>query len=231
LNEDSQKIKELVGDRNISRLCHFTQSRKLSHILSNPRGILSTKELLKVAPDLVDITDPERLDGHPDYICCSIEFPNSWYLVKAKSRDPLFKEWVILFLDPSILWRYNVLFCPRNAAAEHGSLIRGGYDGFKSIFADEVSGAGGIKRKRTAGMLNCCPTDDQAEVMVEKEITRDNIIAIAVASVEQARLEKTRLSLIKDVIMVPWIIAPELFNSEWSKAVRVGKRLEEKGVI
>jgi hypothetical protein len=80
-------------------------------------------------------------------------------------------------------------------------------------------------------MLNCCPTDDQAEVMVEKEITRDNIIAIAVASVEQARLEKTRLSLIKDVIMVPWIIAPELFNSEWSKAVRVGKRLEEKGVI
>jgi len=222
--DDYIKIKNEAILRGITRLCHFTQSRKLAHILTNSTGILSPE---RVPSDIRDVTDSLRLDGYTDYISCSIEYPNTWYLRQIKNRDALFKDWVIILLNPALLWRSGTLFCPRNAAAQYGSLVSPGYAGFIKLFQSEIAGAGGQIRKRTRQMLPCCPTDDQAEVLVPHHIPIKDIIGIAVSTEEQARHEKVRLSLLPNAITVKWIVAPQLFNTEWSSLVRQGQRPTE----
>jgi hypothetical protein len=91
---DADHIKREAQRRGITRLCHFTQSRKLAHILTELDGIWSTARLVEIAPDLLDRMDQSRFDGHTNHICCSIEYPNTWYLNKIRDSDPLFKEWV-----------------------------------------------------------------------------------------------------------------------------------------
>jgi len=225
--DDSVRIRLEAKRRGISRLCHFTQSRKLAHILTDLDGIWSTTRLKEMAPDLLDQTDPVRLDGCEDHICCSIEYPNTWYLARVRDRDPLFREWVILFLSPSLLWRGS-LFCPRNAAAERGGLIQGGYAGFKRLYESEIVGALGKTFKRTSAMLDCCPTDDQAEVLVFEHIPHSDILGIAVPTAERARIEIARLSFLPNVVQANWYIAPELFDNRWSNLVRRGRRPREE---
>jgi len=236
VKDDNDKIKQESIARGITRLCHFTQSRKLAHIICNPRGIMATEELQRVAPDLIDVTDNERLDGCLDHISCSIEFPNTWYLKKIKDQDPLFKEWVVLFLKPSLLYKDGTLFCYRNASSQRGRLVTGGYSGFQSLFQPEITGARGLIFKRTPGMLSCCPTDDQAEVLVLGNILHEDIIAVGVCSEEQAKREIVRLCLLQDAIPLNWVIVPQIFTTEWSSLVRKGRRpneisYPEKGTI
>lgn len=228
MNEDAVKIKREVAARGITRLCHFTQSRKLAHIVCNPRGIMPTAELRIVAPDLLDVTDNERLDGYTDHISCSIEFPNTWYLGKIKDQDPLFKDWVVLFIKPSHLCKDDTLFCCRNASSQRGRLVRGGYAGFEGLFQPQITGARGLTFKRTAEMLSCCPTDDQAEVLVSGNVPREDIIGVAVCSEDQAKRESVRLSLLRDAIPLNWIVVPQIFTTEWSGLVRRGWRPVEK---
>ncbi|MNJ67246.1 hypothetical protein D3C77_634010 [compost metagenome] len=72
-------------------------------------------------------------------------------------------------------------------------------------------------------MPDCCPTDDQAEVLLYKNISRSHIIGIVVPSKEQARKEKARLSFIHEIPKdIKWIIAPDFFNVSWSSMVRKG---------
>lgn len=228
MKEDAVKISQEVTARGITRLCHFTQSRKLAHIVCNSRGIMATAEMREFAPDLLDVTDTERLDGYPDHISCSIEFPNIWYLELIKDRDPLFNEWVVLFLKPSLLWKNGTLFCCRNASAQRGHLVKGGYSGFQNMFQPEIIGARNLKFCRTPEMLSCCTTDDQAEVLVSSNVPREDIIGVGVCSDDQAERESVRLRLLPDAIHLNWIVVPQIFTSEWSWFVRSGRRPVER---
>ncbi|MBN2391968.1 MAG: DUF4433 domain-containing protein [Anaerolineae bacterium] len=225
--DDLARIRLVAKHIGITRLCHFTQSRKLAHILTELDGIWSTARLKKEYPDLLDQTDFVRQDGYKTHICCSIEYPNTWYLDKIRHKDPLFKDWVVLFLDPSLLWREQTLFCPRNAAAERGRLVQAGYESFKRLYEVETVGAYGKSYKRSSKMLTCCPTDDQAEVLVLEHITCSDIIGIAVETVEQARVEGQRLSCLGNVLQTKWYVAPDLFGKRWSDMVRQGQRPTE----
>jgi hypothetical protein len=225
---DADHIKREVQTRGITRLCHFTQSRKLAHILRELDGIWSTARLEELAPDLLNRMDQSRFDGHINHICCSIEYPNTWYLNMIRDNDPLFKEWVILFLSPALLWREDTLFCPRNSAAHSGKLIEGGYQAFTSLFAPRNVGTKGLTFIRNTTMLPCCPTDDQAEVLVFEHIPCSEIIGIAVLTAEQARIEKARLSLLPNAVQLPWYVAPALFGRSWSDGVRRGERPLER---
>jgi hypothetical protein len=82
--------------RGITRLCHFTQARNLAHIATNPDGLKSTKALRADQAACFTATDTKRIDGYTDYICCSVEYPNAWYLSKAAEQEALFKDWVIV---------------------------------------------------------------------------------------------------------------------------------------
>jgi hypothetical protein len=227
VTKDQQKIRDEALKRGISRLCHFTQSRKLSHILSDLDGVWATARLIEKAPDLLDRTDEIRADGHLDHICCSVEYPNTWYLSKIRDVDPVFKDWVVVFLNPALLWRDGTLFSPRNSAAQSGTLIKDGYASFSRLFAPSLIGAKGMTFTRRAEMLSCCPTDDQAEVLVYEHIPRSDIIGAGVMSEEQARAEELRLSFISNVTKPEFYIAPDIFTATWSRSVRRGHRPKE----
>jgi hypothetical protein len=225
--EESNEIRNRAKKRGITRLIHFTQSRNLAHILFDPSGIRSSKDLQSNAADVFSPNDKQRLDGRPDYISCSIEYPNYWMLRRAKDRETFFRDWSILMISPSALWQPGTLFSKRNAAAEGGRFLDEGADAFESLFAPSVLGARGITRRRPKQMLACSPTDDQAEVMIHNNIPLSMITGVIVPSIEKARVEVARLESLGSIPALSWIVAPEMFSDAASVAIRNGVRPKE----
>jgi len=225
-------IKTEALKREITRLCHFTPSRNLGQILSGKVGILSTRKLRDDERNVFTATDLQRLDGFPDHISCSIEYPNAWYFDKARSKEVLFKDWVIFFIDPKYLWLDGTKFCPRNAAASRGAQVATGERAFKMMFEDSVSGAYGKRYARSNLTLPCCPTDEQAEVLVPDVVAMGDILGIAVPSSEQAQNEVIRLKLmgVADDFLrsIRFSVAPVLFEKfELSASLKKGERPPE----
>lgn len=225
----SDSIQSEVHSRGITRLCHFTPARNLVHIASNRDGLKSINALRSEQAACFTATDTKRVDGYTNHVCCSIEYPNAWYLSKAEANEVLFKDWVILFISPQYLWNAGTCYCPRNAAAGWGGQVVKSLSGFQSLFAPSITGAYGKTNSRGAKHLNCSPTDDQAEVLVQAHIPLADILGVAVKDETQAKNEVVRLRLAGiEPNPFRFIIAPELFNKyNLSNAIRAGKRPTE----
>ncbi|CAM4127404.1 DarT ssDNA thymidine ADP-ribosyltransferase family protein [Saccharibacillus endophyticus] len=218
-------IKSEISQRGITRLCHFTKVNKLLHIVRNESGVVANA-FLQDQLDLLDKNDLLRLDGREDYICCSVEYPNTWYLRRIKNNDPIFKDWVVLLLNPDLMVKETTLFCHRNAAANRGEYVKAGETGFRGMFNNPVQGRSTIYRSRD--MLACCPTDGQAEVLIYQNIALSDIIGIAAPTKEHVRKIKSMVSLIPDARQnFEWIVAPELFDVNWNNIIRTGRRPTE----
>ncbi|MEH7490516.1 DarT ssDNA thymidine ADP-ribosyltransferase family protein, partial [Priestia megaterium] len=133
------RLLDAINQKGIGRLCHFTKSNKLLQIMRSEDGIIANT-FLDDQIEILSKNDELRLDGKEDYVCCSIQYPNTWYLNRIKNKDPLFKEWVILFIDPTLLLDMDTLFCHRNAASDRGNNLKQGYNGFMGMFGNPVSG-------------------------------------------------------------------------------------------
>ena len=98
----SQDLYNFLVEKDVTRLCHFTKTKNLVHILSSTEGIVATAFIKN---DVKHQNDLGRYDGQLEYVCCSIEYPNSWYWEKLRMRDSnyIFKEWVILCIDLDII--------------------------------------------------------------------------------------------------------------------------------
>ncbi len=223
-----QDLYDYLIAKGVTRLCHFTKTRSFVHIISSSDGILATGY---IKPDVKDQNDLDRFDGKLDYVCCSIEYPNSWYWKKVKSRDTneIFREWIILCIDPEIVKHQNIKFCPCNAAYYHGRYIKGNVEAFPELFKTDLTV--GIKnRHRPPKMLSCCPTDDQAEVLVFSNVPLRYITKIIVGSASVANNISAILKTCGKEIDI--FIAPEVCDTNWSQAVRDGIRpKEEKFVV
>ena len=209
LNED---IFTDSAERGITRLCHFTPSRNLIHVLAS--GYLKDRHSLDLErTGEANPTDAFRLDGHRDKICCTIEYPNSYYLEIVTRKELIFHDWVILLINPVVMWSPGTLFCPRNAAAQNGTLISDGWQGYQSMFAPRIQGAGGKVFTRRTTHLACSPTDMQAEVLVPGPIPIDAIQGMVMSSEKQAQTERARWdSLGLTAPGVPMMVAPDLFD-------------------
>lgn len=217
---DKILIEKEIKKRNITRLCHFTKSKNALHILSSPDGIKAVDFLDK---SIYDANDPLRLDGKTEFVNCSIQYPNYWYWKKVKDKDSLFKDWVILLINPELILLETTEFCAFNAATDRGAHIKKGYRAFQELFREKVRDI-----VRPPNMLPCCPTDDQAEVLIYKNISRKDIIGVVVKDEDQAHRESVRwYNCLDSIPKIDIIIAPDLFNGEWSKKVRQGIRPEE----
>ena len=181
--------------RGVSRLCHLTPYRNLVHIATG-KGLLSSQHLKSEERQVFNEQDPLRLDRHSDYISCSIEYPNVWYL-RSRQRnltgeDRNFPDWVCLTINSKHLWADTTLLCPRNAASAGGELISGGIEAFDSMYEARVRGARGMVFNR--GQLpDACPTDEQAEVLVYRHIPLQDIQNVIV--VDEAQARKTYVAL------------------------------------
>lgn len=221
-----EQIQKECNKRKISRLCHFTQSRNLSHIFDNPyNGLLSTRTLRQNKIPY-NPSDPSRYDGRDDLICCSIEYPNVYYFDIARQRDKLFRDWVILLIKPCYLWHQDTFFCPINAARFNGKYIKNGYEGFCSLFSDRSPG-NNYQRHQTH--LSASPTDIQAEVLIKDPIPLDNITGIVVQSEEQAKKEMIRLKIQGIKLDKSFIISPYCFQkSSLRNCIHNGNKVPEK---
>src|SRR5438094_8456820 len=219
------RIRQSAQQRGISRLCHFTPSRNLPHIAADKKGILATANLEQDELAVFTTTDTHRFDGFTSHVSCSIEYPNAWYMEKAQGNEHIFKDWVVLFIRPQYLWHDGTRFCPRNAAAQRGSLIGTGFDAFEALFRNATRGAYNRLHVRSSSHPNCCPTDDQAEVLVPNRIALSDVIGVAVRSEAQAKREMSRLRIlgVKDETF-RFVIAPMLFQPDaLSEAIRRGR--------
>jgi len=223
------EFEQLILQREITRLCHFTSSRTLSHMLCTGTGVLATKRLKSDERAVYNPNDLHRFDGLDSHVCCSVEYPNSWFFKKTKDQQPLFRDWVVLFLRPQLISKVGVMFCWTNAASRRGSAMRSGVDGFKRLFEKNVTDNARCPT-RGALHLSCSPTDDQAEVLIPDEVALSDLLAFAVRDEAQARRELLRL----DLLGVPRthiniIIAPVLFGppADLASQIRRGRRPTE----
>lgn len=214
-----------------TRLCHFTPSINLPHVLEDGR-IRPTAGLSEDVRACFNPTDLLRLDGHPECVCCSIEYPNGFYLARAREGGRLrhFPDWIVLVLPLGLMDRPGVLFSPRNAAAGHGAHLQPGESGLERCYAPAVEGAGGRTFQRGSSHLSACPTDQQAEVLVPGEVALADVTGIVVATEQQARNEVARLRTLGLTLgHIPLIVAPAIFEKDrLSSAIRSGARPPER---
>ena len=203
--------------RGVSRLCHFTKFQSLTHIISSSNGILASGS---IRSDTKNVIDAERYDGELDHVCCSVEYPNSWFLQNAErnNADQVFRDFLALYIDLDILNHRELKFCPCNASTDRGRYIT---DDVNALFLNPVQ----CKRLfyRDPNMLSCCPTDGQAEILIKENIPRKHIIGIAVGTEDIARRIYAMLK-IYELEQIPIFLAPDVLTPNWSKAIKSGRR-------
>ena len=214
-------IKEASERRGITRLCHFTPSRNLGHIATERHGVLASKQLEEDERAVFNPTDRDRFDGHPNHVCCSIQYPNAWYFKKARAGKPLFKDWVVLLIRCYYLWRPGTKFCPRNAAAGVGKYVQEGEQAFEGLFEKTVEG----NRTFIRGPLHPAflPTDQQAEVLIPDRVERRDVIGVAVYNAAQARREAVRMQMLH-ADPLPILIVPDFFEPQKLRDVLLSGR-------
>lgn len=208
---EQDMIRASVSGRRITRLCHLTPSRNLAHILSGAEGILASRHLDENEAAIFNPTDRHRFDGYPDHVCCSIQYPNTWYLSKARLGESLFRDWVVILIDARYLWESGTKFCPRNAAAARGRLVGEGIAAFEGLFADEVEGVRTYRRGPWRRAY--APTDEQAEVLIPDRVSMRDILGIVLRSREHVANELARLRL-QGLRPPALYVVPEFFDAQ-----------------
>lgn len=204
-------VLQLAAQRDITYLVHFTSIKNLPGILSH--GLLQ-RDYLENADIDFDCygNDALRLDGHKNSISLSILHPNEKMLYKysLQQRD----AWVVLVLDPKILWEKSCAFCPTNAAhhsVSSKSLAQlHGPAAFNAMFYEDE------KRKHDR-LQPCDPTDVQAEVLVFDRIDPRHIIDVVFYSQNAYSRQKALLQQFH----LHGIVAPNPFFQQRSR-VRPG---------
>lgn len=212
------EIGRILDEHRISRLCHMTQIDKLFSILYGEEGIWATafcnsKSMYR--------NDMDRYDGKTEYISTSIEYPNVWYYSNKKNVNPYVNNWAVIFIDPTLSREDKTLFCPINSAASKGAYISGDAKNLSASFNQQVG-----YRRRNSNMLYCCPTDDQAEILLYKHVSVSSITGIAF---ESEHTLNTMLKLFdKYSINYPDLyLSKELFSTGLSDLIRNGCRPRE----
>lgn len=203
-------VGDFLAERGVTRLTHFTNSRNLPSIL-RAGAILSrtAAEHTRLAPV---ITDPERLDGRLDHVCCNIQYPNMFYFDRTRTRTwhVNYSDWVIFLLAPALAALPGTLFSPSNAAARNGAQLAAGTHSLARLYAD-TAGA----QYRAPHHLPASPTDIQAEVLVEHAISLSDVLGIVSPSEETMRKEMIRLEITGIApVPFPWYVSEELFRKE-----------------
>jgi predicted Zn finger-like uncharacterized protein len=153
------RIIEIVSERKIKSLYHFTRVENLTNILEHglvPRDPQPDFQIL--------ITDHDRFDRRYDCVSLSISFPNNKMFYRAKERYPE-DEWCVITVAPEILSGTACLFFRTNAAS-YPSIPDRQSKRLASAFEDLFQENGRIK-----SIPASYPTDVQAEVQVEGSIS------------------------------------------------------------
>ncbi len=179
------EIKEILDEKHIHYLYHFTKAINLKSILIH--GIVPRSELRKLFKDPkkynVCINDKQRLDGCLNATSVSIGFPNYKLFYDLRNREENFyREWVVLSINAQILCKLPCAFCWKNASDKQMSeqlKIKekreemGSPEALRDMFEDHKG-----EPKRYPGYRSNFPTNPQAEVLIFGKIPVKDIECI-----------------------------------------------------
>jgi hypothetical protein len=157
------RLADRARARGVTRLVHFTPARNLPHIIDH-QALRPVADLRLDERAFFAVTDFHRYDQHPEMSCCSIEYPNAYYLRQARNRPHSrgYPDWAALLLSTELLDRPGVLLSPRNAAA--GTAVPATPGSLDALYAPVVVGQ--RRYERRPAHLRSVPTDLQAEVLI-----------------------------------------------------------------
>uniref|UniRef100_UPI003AB40F61 DarT ssDNA thymidine ADP-ribosyltransferase family protein n=1 Tax=Enorma sp. TaxID=1920692 RepID=UPI003AB40F61 len=171
------EIEKIIQDRGIKKLYHFTQARNLDSVFEH--GFLSRNKINGLKIDAA-VNDRERWDGHTDAISVSISGANYrmlYALGKGKQNRGETcpgDAYVLLELDPSLLYELDCAFYPTNAASNrvrHASKTEfQSAQALENMFADGVPCPAGTYSRAKWNLDPCETSDPQAEVLVFETI-------------------------------------------------------------
>ncbi|WP_460104151.1 DarT ssDNA thymidine ADP-ribosyltransferase family protein [Pseudomonas sp. S2_D10] len=157
-----QAIQTLSQALEIHCLVHFTRAANLPSILAHGLYPISRKDEVGINPQINDVL---RLDGHLDGTSLSITFPNFRMFFKYRQENPGV-DWVVLGINPSVLWEKNCAFFCRNAAdirmSNQPLQALQTPHAMQGMFAEIPD----IQSRTDQRLKSFDPTDAQAEVLV-----------------------------------------------------------------
>lgn len=169
-------LQKAAQDRDISYLLHFTRLVNLSSIMK--RGLMPGSQLEAKGIE-VTFNDDERIDNCPNATCLSVVFPN-YKMFWAYRQSFSNVKWIVLAIEPRVLWEKNCTFCHENAASNAVTCIplhkRKGLHAFNRLY-DEIDSKPSRKK---LGISDGAPTSPQAEVLVFDVIETELIMAVLV---------------------------------------------------
>ncbi len=170
----ASSIRAFCQEHQITRLLHFTRLQNLSSILS--AGLLGRRTLETWSlPRRPNFNDAYRFDGFREAVCLSINFPNYKMFNALSCQDR--KKWVVLSLEPYILWEFDCAFFEGNAASNSVKAIpledRRQFSALVQMFADQHS-----YTRQSLAIPDGYTTDPQAEVLVFEPIDPKYIVEI-----------------------------------------------------
>lgn len=168
-------MKDVVKNRDIKFVLHFTRLENLKSILENG---LKSRQFLQDNNSTSTFNDLHRYDGCKNAICCSIDHPNYKMFYQLRQEN-LEQEWVVIGIKKSVIWKKDCAFCVENAASSNVTSIpleeRKGKKAFKRIFQEDVN----KPTREELGIIDACPTNPQAEILVFDDIEPENIVGVA----------------------------------------------------
>jgi len=177
-----QEVRSLAETLGIQQLCHFTRVDLLPEIFRTGQ-ILPTSELLLRNPACTR-NDYHRRDNHLGFVSCSVQYPNLWVLDRFRERYPDSGDWAVLILRPNRIWAPGAQFSPVNAAHGSGTWVREGLTGLEAMFQPNPPSK--YPHPRGPDHLRCCPTDNQAEVLVPDGVPTADVVGIIVETQRRA---------------------------------------------
>ncbi len=178
LSPRARDIRAAVHGRGIGEVLHFTQLQNLEDIVAHgflPRSMIE---------DRTDVTayvvEEERRDGEDRAVSVSVSaFNHEMFAAKRGRSGGL--PWVVLAIDPRILWTHECRFhatnvLSREARRRQGS--RGHVWAFQELFEETSYGPGGFRGSRYRAETSIPPnfaTDPAAEVQVMEPFGSDLI--------------------------------------------------------
>ncbi|WP_224363387.1 DarT ssDNA thymidine ADP-ribosyltransferase family protein [Hyalangium versicolor] len=157
-----QAIQARANSINVPYLLHFTRVVNLPSIMQHGLYPVSRVATIGVTPQ---INDELRLDGHLDGTSLSIAFPNHRMFWKYRHANEEV-EWVVLAVDPSVLWLKDCAFCRHNAADARISCQPINQLKTPAAFTGMFEEIEGLKTRQEQRLKPSDPTDEQAEVLV-----------------------------------------------------------------
>lgn len=177
------EIRRICQEIGIEYLTHFTNVENLKSILDN--GLIGRSKLQERGLEF-RYNDELRLDGQPQSTSLSISFPNykMFYRYRTQSDN---SSWVVLLLDPSILWKLDCKFYIDNAASANARNMDLMGDRRSPSSLREMFGDYRHIERADLEIPDNFTTHPQAEVLVFDEIDPHFIREVMFYSLEDAQ--------------------------------------------